>query len=59
MSLLFAISVPTLLLGILLACAVWHDVRERRIPNALVAGGAVAARRRGPDRTGLDPLTSG
>lgn len=43
MSLLFAISVPTLLLGILLACAVWHDMRERRIPNALVAGGAVAA----------------
>jgi len=39
MSLLFAISLPTLLLCILLAGAVWHDVRRRRIPN-LLAGAA-------------------
>ena len=43
MSLLFALSLPTLLLCILLAGAVWHDVRWRRIPNVLVACGAVAA----------------
>jgi len=43
MSLLFAISLPTLLLCILLAGAVWHDVRRRRIPNLLAGGGALAA----------------
>jgi len=43
MSLLFAISLPTLLLCVLLAGAVWHDVRRRRIPNVLAGGGALAA----------------
>jgi prepilin peptidase CpaA len=32
---------PLLILGLLLALAVWHDLRTRRIPNALVFGGAV------------------
>lgn len=32
---------PLILLCCLLALAVWHDVRTRRIPNALVFGGAL------------------
>ncbi|MET0265843.1 MAG: prepilin peptidase [Duganella sp.] len=32
---------PLAVLGILLALAVWNDLRTRRIPNALVFGGAV------------------
>lgn len=43
MTLLFSITVPTFLLCALLACAVWHDVRRRRIPNGLVFDGALAA----------------
>ena len=34
---------PLLLLLALLAAAVWHDVRTRRIPNAVVFPGALAA----------------
>ena len=34
---------PFLLLFALLAAAVWHDVRARRIPNAVVFPGALAA----------------
>lgn len=34
---------PLTLLFALLAAAVWHDVRARRIPNALVFPGALAA----------------
>lgn len=34
---------PMLLLFALLAAAVWHDVRARRIPNALVFPGTLAA----------------
>ncbi|MBA5639936.1 prepilin peptidase [Duganella sp. LX20W] len=33
---------PAVVLAGLLAAAVWHDVRTRRIPNRLVFGGAVA-----------------
>lgn len=33
---------PAAVLAALLAAAVWHDVRTRRIPNRLVFGGAVA-----------------
>lgn len=33
---------PPALLGTLLALAVWHDVRSRRIPNLLVLPGALA-----------------
>jgi prepilin peptidase CpaA len=33
---------PTLLLFALLGAAVWHDVRARRIPNAVVFPGALA-----------------
>lgn len=36
------LAVPLLLLLGLLAAAVWHDVRARRIPNALVLPGALA-----------------
>lgn len=32
---------PLLLLLALLACAVWHDLRARRIPNAIVFPGAL------------------
>lgn len=39
----FSLTLPALLLCPLLACAVWHDVRSRRIPNGLVFGGAVLA----------------
>lgn len=39
----FSLTLPALLLCALLACAVWHDVRSRRIPNGLVFGGAVLA----------------
>lgn len=40
----FALShIPTLLLCALLAAAVWHDVRARRIPNAVVFPGMLAA----------------
>lgn len=35
-------SLPTLLLFALLVAAVWHDVRARRIPNAVVFPGALA-----------------
>jgi len=35
--------VPLLLFCALLAAAVWHDVRSRRIPNRLVFAGAVLA----------------
>lgn len=31
---------PLIVLGVLLALAVWNDLRTRRIPNALVFGGA-------------------
>jgi prepilin peptidase CpaA len=41
--LILSSTLPSLLLLALLAGAVWHDVRTRRIPNALVAGGMVAA----------------
>ncbi|WUR13300.1 prepilin peptidase [[Empedobacter] haloabium] len=34
---------PLLLLCVLLALAVWHDLRARRIPNAIVFPGAVLA----------------
>lgn len=34
---------PFVLLSILLALAVWHDVRSRRIPNLLVLAGIVIA----------------
>ncbi|WP_219118079.1 prepilin peptidase [Janthinobacterium sp. UMAB-56] len=43
MTAFLSITLPTLLLCALLACAVWHDVRSRRIPNGLVFGGALAA----------------
>ncbi|MES2114221.1 MAG: prepilin peptidase [Pseudomonadota bacterium] len=33
---------PAAVLAALLAAAVWHDVRTRRIPNRLVLGGAAA-----------------
>ncbi|MBA5606950.1 prepilin peptidase [Duganella sp. FT3S] len=33
---------PAAVLAALLAAAVWHDVRTRRIPNRLVLGGALA-----------------
>lgn len=36
-------SFPLVLLCALLAAAVWHDVRARRIPNAVVFPGALAA----------------
>ncbi len=36
-------TLPLLLLLALLAAAVWHDVRARRIPNAVVFPGALAA----------------
>ena len=36
-------ALPLLLLLALLAAAVWHDVRARRIPNAVVFPGALAA----------------
>ena len=36
-------SLPLLLLFALLAAAVWHDVRARRIPNAIVFPGMLAA----------------
>ncbi|MES2129173.1 MAG: prepilin peptidase [Pseudomonadota bacterium] len=39
----FALFLPGLLLGGLLALAVWHDVRTRRIPNRLVLAGTLAA----------------
>ena len=39
----FSLTLPALLLCALLACAVWHDVRSRRIPNGLVFGGALLA----------------
>lgn len=39
----FSTMLPVLLLCALLGAAVWHDVRSRRIPNALVFSGAVAA----------------
>ena len=32
---------PLIVLGVLLALAVWNDLRTRRIPNTLVFGGAV------------------
>ncbi|MBE3027666.1 hypothetical protein GQ37_019955 [Janthinobacterium sp. BJB1] len=43
MTSLFPLTVPAVLLCALLAGAVWHDVRSRRIPNGLVFGGALAA----------------
>ena len=39
---LLKLLLPPLLLGTLLAVAVWHDVRSRRIPNLLVLPGALA-----------------
>jgi len=36
-------SIPFILLSALLAAAVWHDVRARRIPNAVVFPGMLAA----------------
>ncbi|MDY0961144.1 A24 family peptidase [Massilia sp. CFBP9026] len=36
-------SLPLFLLFALLGAAVWHDVRARRIPNAIVFPGALAA----------------
>ena len=36
-------SLPLLLLFALLGAAVWHDVRARRIPNAIVFPGMLAA----------------
>ncbi|MES2299566.1 MAG: A24 family peptidase [Pseudomonadota bacterium] len=35
-------ALKLVVLCVLLACAIWSDVRERRIPNRLVAGGACA-----------------
>ena len=43
MTSLLTITLPALLLCSLLAGAVWHDMRSRRIPNGLVFGGALAA----------------
>lgn len=34
---------PWLALSLILACAVWHDVKSRRIPNGLIVAGALAA----------------
>lgn len=34
---------PWLALGVVLAAAVWHDVKSRRIPNSLIVAGMLAA----------------
>lgn len=55
--------VPATLLGTVLALAIWSDVRERRIPNALVLMGLFAAllwQVAGPEgRWSFDPLRPG
>ena len=42
MSAYFFTALPGLVLGTLLALAVWHDVKARRIPNNIVFAGALA-----------------
>ncbi len=39
----FLALLPALVLGLIFAFALWHDVRARRIPNQLVAAGTIAA----------------